>query len=86
MARRHELSDAEWTLLEPLLPARQTRGRYFHNHRQMLNAMLYRLHTGLPWRDLHERYGPWETDGHLPVTRRPKGCKAKLISLCVLYR
>lgn len=61
MARRHELSDAEWTLLEPLLPARQTRGRYFHNHRQMLNAMLYRLHTGLPWRDLHERYGPWET-------------------------
>lgn len=23
--------------------------------------MFYRLHTGCPWRDLPERYGPWKT-------------------------
>ena len=61
MVRRHELSDEEWALLEPLLPPRETRGRPFHEHRLILNGMLYWLHTGVPWRDLPERYGPWQT-------------------------
>lgn len=59
--RRHELTDEEWKLLEPVLPARATRGRYFHDHRTILNGMLYWMHTGVPWRDLPERYGPWQT-------------------------
>jgi transposase len=59
--RRHELSDAEWALLEPLLPARRTPGRHFRDHRAVLNGMLWVLHTGAPWRDLPERYGPWKT-------------------------
>jgi transposase len=61
MLRRHELSDEEWALLEPLLPPRETGGRPFHEHRLILNGMLYWLHTGVPWRDLPERYGPWQT-------------------------
>lgn len=58
---RHELSDEEWGLLQPLLPATQTRGRYYHEHRRLLNGMLFRTNTGIPWRDLPERYGPWQT-------------------------
>lgn len=58
---RHELSDEEWALLEPLLPAVQTQGTYYRDHRTILNGMLYWLHTGVPWRDLPERYGPWQT-------------------------
>ncbi len=27
----------------------------------MLNAILWKLRTGAPWRDLPERYGPWKT-------------------------
>ena len=27
----------------------------------MVNAILWRLRTGTPWRDLPERYGPWQT-------------------------
>ena len=27
----------------------------------MLNAMVYRLDTGIPWRDLPERFGPWKS-------------------------
>ena len=59
--RRHELSDEEWALLAPLLPARRTAGRTFRDHRTVLNGMLWILHTGAPWRDLPERYGPWKT-------------------------
>lgn len=59
--RRHELSDAEWAQLQPLLPSVVTRGRYYRDHRTILNGMLYWLHTGVPWRDLPERYGPWQT-------------------------
>jgi transposase len=61
MVRRHELSDAEWALVAPLLPPQRGRGRPFKDHRTILNGMLWRLKTGVPWRDLPARYGPWET-------------------------
>jgi transposase len=31
------------------------------DHRQVLNGILFRVRSGVPWRDLPERYGPWET-------------------------
>lgn len=58
---RHELSDEEWALLEPLHPAYKTRGCCYCNHCVILNGMLFRIATGIPWRDLPERYGPWQT-------------------------
>lgn len=27
----------------------------------MINGILFRVRTGVPWRDVPERYGPWET-------------------------
>jgi transposase len=62
MNRRFELTDAEWARLAPLLPAMTPRrgGRWRH-HRQVLNGILFRVRSGVPWRDLPERYGPWET-------------------------
>ena len=60
--RRHELTDAEWERLAPLLPpARPPTGRPNKAHRQVVNAILWKLRTGAPWRDLPERYGPWES-------------------------
>jgi transposase len=61
MGRRHELTDAEWARLAPLLPPQETPGTYYQDHRRILNGMLYRLETGCAWRDLPERYGPWPT-------------------------
>ena len=61
MAGRHELTAAEWVRIAPLLPARETRGRYYADHRRVLNGMLDRHATGCAWRDLPERYGPWST-------------------------
>jgi transposase len=60
--RRHELSDAQWARLAPLLPTqRPATGRPARDHRLIVNAILWRLATGVPWRDLPERYGPWQT-------------------------
>src|SRR3954470_14758699 len=60
--RRHELSDAEWKRLAPLLPRGRPRGgRPNKAHRSVVNGMWWKLRTGAPWRDLPERYGPWAT-------------------------
>src|SRR3954462_184540 len=60
MRHRHELSDTEWARLQPLLPPRKP-GRPRHDDRRLLNGILWKLATGVPWRDLPERYGPWQT-------------------------
>jgi transposase len=59
--RRHELSNQEWARLAPLLPEPKQTGRPAKDHRTLINGMLWILHTGAPWRDLPERYGPWRT-------------------------
>lgn len=48
-------------MLEPLLPPEQRVGRPSRDRRQVVNAIRWRVRTGAPWRDLPERYGPWET-------------------------
>ncbi|MFD5721602.1 IS5 family transposase [Streptomyces sp. NPDC127036] len=58
--RRHELTDVEWELLAPLIP-RATTGRPRVEDRQVVNGMVYKIRTGVSWRDLPERYGPWKT-------------------------
>ncbi|MGZ3096927.1 IS5 family transposase [Streptomyces sp. H72] len=58
--RRHELTDAEWELLAPLIPRAAT-GRPRASDRQVINGMVYKIRTGISWRDLPERYGPWKT-------------------------
>ena len=63
MARRYELTDEDWRRVAPHLPLRTTRrgGRAFRDHRQVLDGILWRLHTGAQWREVPERYGPWKT-------------------------
>lgn len=60
--RRHELTDRQWAELAPLLPPERPRtGRPNQDHRQILNGIVWKLATGVPWRDVPERYGPWST-------------------------
>lgn len=59
--RRHELTDEQWEVLKELLPPPSGRGRPRSDLREMLNAIFWLLRTGAPWRDLPERYGPWQT-------------------------
>jgi len=59
--RRHELTDEQWASLKDLLPTPSARGRPRSDLREVLNAIFWLLRTGAPWRDLPERYGPWQT-------------------------
>jgi transposase len=60
MRRRHELSETEWARLQPLLPPRKA-GKPRQDDRRISHGILWKLATGAPWRDLPERYGPWQT-------------------------
>src|SRR5437867_344996 len=62
MAQRHELTDEQWTLVEPLVEiAAAKTGGTRRSAREMLNGVLCILRTGAPWRGLPERFGPWQT-------------------------
>jgi transposase len=59
---RGDLTNAQWAVLEPLLPKGKKPGRPpKHSKRQLIDGIRFRTRTGVPWRDLPERYGPWET-------------------------
>ncbi|UJB46410.1 IS5 family transposase [Streptomyces sp. A1-5] len=59
--RRHELTDEQWQKIEALLPANGKPGGQWADHRTVINGVLFRARTGVPWPDLPERYGPWQT-------------------------
>lgn len=59
---RGDLTDTEWARLEPLLPPQKPEvGRPAHDHRTIINGVLWILRTGAPWRDLPARYSKWTT-------------------------
>lgn len=64
MAQRYELEDGEWEQIRPLLPRAYREGRPPKCCRQLLNGMFWILRSGAPWRDMPERYGPWQTVYH----------------------
>ena len=57
---RYDLTDFEWSVIEPLLPM-DRRGPKPKDNRKVLNGIFWILRTGAPWRDLPERYGPYTT-------------------------
>lgn len=62
MHDRHDLSDDQWAMLEPMLPDRTPRrGGRWMDHRKVVDGVLWRTRTGSPWRDLPESYGHWKT-------------------------
>jgi putative transposase len=60
-----DLSDAEWSLLEPHLPGPKRRGRpRLHSPREVLDAVFYVLKSGCQWRMLPKDFPPWKTVFH----------------------
>lgn len=58
---RTDLTEAQWCVLAPHLPANAKKGQAWSNHRRVINGILWRLKTGAPWRDIPTRYGPHQT-------------------------
>jgi transposase len=62
MGRRHEIADADWDRVRHLLPGQPGQhGGVAEDNRRFINAVLYVAKTGIPWRDLPERLGNWNS-------------------------
>jgi transposase len=56
----YDLTDFEWSVIQPLLP-NKPRGVPRVDGRRVLNGIFWVLRTGAPWRALPESYGPYTT-------------------------
>ncbi len=57
---RGDLTNDQWAKLEAVLPEVRM-GRPPRDRRVVIDAIRWRVRTGSPWRDMPDRYGPWET-------------------------
>ena len=59
--QRFALRDDQWIRMQDFLPGRVGHvGGTAADNRLFVDAVLYRYRTGMPWRDLPERYGQWK--------------------------
>jgi putative transposase len=64
-AYQSDLSDAEWSCLEPHLPLPSATGRpKLHSTREIINAIFYIVRGGCAWRLLPNDFPPWKTVYH----------------------
>lgn len=62
MSRVAVLSDEMWARVEPLLPpVKGPMGPPFRPHRPVVEGAIFRLRTGVAWRDLPTEFGAWQT-------------------------
>lgn len=55
-----DLTDAEWQILEPLLPAEKPGGRHrLYPMREIINGLRYLLRSGCAWRLLPHDFPHW---------------------------
>jgi transposase len=58
---RHALTDEQWRRLQAILPKQPAGPEAIRGDRLFIEAVLFRAKTGMPWRDLPERFGPWKS-------------------------
>ncbi|WP_162165740.1 IS5 family transposase [Roseomonas gilardii] len=81
MAHDQDLTDAQWSLIEPFIPSAKEGGRpRSTDPRQVINAVFYLLRTGCQWRELSRisDFPPWQTCYRYFIHWRRKGVWRKL--------
>ena len=73
--RRFGLRDDQWERIKNLLPYGSSLGVTATDNLQFVEAVLYRYRSGMPWRDLPERFGD-DTKVHLDSSDGPKAVSA----------
>jgi transposase len=82
--RRHDISDVVWSILEPhLLGGKGTWGGNARDNRQFINAVLWILRTGAPWRDLPPDYGDWKNTHRRFCRWRDKGVWERILETLI---
>ncbi len=77
---RHDISDRAWNLIEPHLQGRKgVWGGVAQDNRRFINAVLWILRTGAPWRDLPPQYGDWKNTHRRFCRWRDKGVWEQLL-------
>lgn len=79
-----DMSDAEFELISPLLPAPKKRGRKPTNVRVILDAVFYMIRVGCPWRLLPKDFPPFTTVQNRFYAWRDSGLWAQIISVLVM--
>jgi transposase len=60
-----DLTDAQWSVLQPMLPKPKPRGRPPTDRRRVINAILYVVKGGIQWRQMPSDFPPWKTIHHI---------------------
>lgn len=78
----HDISDRQWALLAPHLPGQKgVHGGVAQDNRRFINAVLWILRTGSPWRSLPPEYGDWKGTHRRFSRWRDKGIWEKLLEV-----
>jgi transposase len=61
-SERFVITDSSWEIIEPLLPGSiRDRGRTAKDNRLFVEAVLWKVRVGGPWRDLPSGFGEWNS-------------------------
>jgi transposase len=77
-----DLTNAEWAIIEPLLPKKRKTNKIKWDKRVIFNAILYQLKNGCNWRDLPKDFPPFQTVYHYYSLWRKDGTFNKLEKFC----
>ena len=77
-----DLTDTQWQVLAPLIPAPKPGGRpAVHQRRELVNAMLYLVRAGCAWRLLPHDLPPWQTVYHYFRCWRLEGRWTRMVAV-----
>ena len=79
-----DMSDAEFELIAPLLPATKKRGRKPTDFRVILNALFYMIRVSCPWRLLPKCFPPFTTVQNRFYAWRDSGVWTQIVSVLVM--
>jgi len=79
-----DLSDEEFALIGPILPAPKRRGRKPTNARSILNALFYMIRCGCPWRYLPKDFPPFTTVQNRFYAWRDSGLWDQIVAILVM--
>lgn len=81
---RHDITDRAWKIIEPHLPGKRGDwGGVAKDNRLFINAVIWILRTGAPWRDLPREYGGWKNTQRRFCRWRDKGIWEKLLEAVI---
>ena len=82
--QEHDISDAVWVLLEPILPGQRGQwGGIAEDNRRFINGVFWIIRTGAPWRDLPADYGKWGTVHQRFIRWRRNGIWEKILEVLI---